>query len=111
VPAGQPQPDPIGQETEIHPAAPVRIREVRHWEDTPEPRREQPQPGYTGGWRQTWPDAKGQETARPREERPSPKPPSPRRVSGNLRQDEPKSANPRDVLRDWMKDEGSDKGR
>jgi hypothetical protein len=111
APPSLPQPEPGGQETEVHPAAPVRIREVRHWEETPETRPEPTQPGYGGGWRQTWPESKGQGPALPRQERPTPNPPSPKRVSGTLSQDEQKPANPRDVLRDWMKDQGSDKSR
>jgi hypothetical protein len=109
APAGQLEPDPAGQETEVNPSAPVRIREVRHWEDAPQTQAREQQPGYTKGWRQTWPDTKGQGPTLPWEERPAPKPSSPKRVSGPPRTDSPKPGNPRDVLRDWMKDEGADK--
>ena len=99
--------EPSGQETARHPTTPVRIREVRHWEETAERPVESPAPGYTGGWRQTWPDAKGHGPVLPWENRPAPKPPSPKRVSGTLRNDEEKPTDSREVLRDWMKDEGS----
>jgi uncharacterized membrane protein required for colicin V production len=85
--------------------SPVRIREVRHWED-PSPQR-QGQPEYGGGWRQTWPEPKGKGTALPWEQQP----PSPERSSrpnppppGKGAQKPPSR---RDVLRDWMKEESS----
>lgn len=99
--------EPTGQEPAEHPSAPVRIREVRHWEESAEQQAESPQPGYTGGWRQTWPDVKGHGPVLPWENRPAPKPPSLKRVSGTLRKDEQKPADSRDVLRDWMKHEDS----
>lgn len=87
------------------PRAPVRIREVRHWEETQAPAPQQH--GYGSGWRQTWPDPRGQGPAPPWEQRAAPRNPSPTRGAGEPGQREETPSSPRDVLRDWMADEGS----
>jgi|GEM_PF-2404507 len=101
---GAPPPRVVAEQpTETLPGAPVRIREVRHWEDMPEPARTRQE--YGGEWRQTWPDARGQGPSLPWEQQPAPKPPTAKRVSGNLHRQQSgtqKPASSRDVLRDWM---------
>lgn len=90
---------------EPEPHAPVRIREVRHWEEPrPAP---QPAQGYGSGWRQTWPDPKGQGPIPSWEQRPAPRNPSPKRVTGSTPRNPQSSSNPQDVLRDWIEEEGS----
>lgn len=117
---GPPRPDPLQQTQktaavplneprsvnpepprEIRPSSPVRIKEVRHWEDQPETST-QGQRDYAGGWRQTWPEPPGSATPLPWEQQRTPKraPSAPPKS-----QQKPKSQ--RDVLRDWMKDESS----
>lgn len=96
------------QSTESLPGAPVRIREVRHWEDVPEPVRTRQE--YGGEWRQTWPEPKGQGPSLPWEQPPAPRPPTSKRGSGSLRRQEPetpKPTNSRDVLRNWMSDDST----
>lgn len=88
---------------------PVRIREVRHWENQPETR-PQPSQGYGGGWRQTWPDSRGQNKTPAWEQQPTQ--PSSKGVPGKPKQDVrpdagPGRANQRDVLRDWLKEDDS----
>lgn len=82
---------------------PVRIREVRHWEEKPEvpnPRRD-----YEAGWRQTWPDPK-KGPAFPWEQQPAPRLPANKRPAGPPASDEEGTSNQRQVLRDWMKGDG-----
>ena len=105
TPAHQSDSARVDQETAVHPAAPVRIREVRHWEEDSQP---QPQRDYGGGWRQTWPDHKTQGPSLPWVQQPAPKRPSSGRVSGSVKSTDQTSKNPRDVLREWIKDEKTD---
>lgn len=91
------------EETQVSqpvPPKPVRIREVRHWEDeTPQ---RPPESTYGSGWRQTWPEDR-QGPARPHQ----PGAPSP----GKPEAARPSSGNQRDVLRDWMRSEKDRPGR
>lgn len=96
---------PQTDEIEAAPSGPVRIKEVRHWEESPETSRTQHE--YGSGWRQTWPDPRKQGPQPSWEQQPAPKPSSPKRAIGGSQHDKNDPANPRDVLRDWMKDEGS----
>ena len=105
VPLAAPPAADAEGETEGRAPSPVRIREVRHWED-PSPQR-QGQPEYGGGWRQTWPEPKGKGTTLPWEQQP----PSSERTSGSdpgqPGRGASKPSSRRDVLRDWMKEESS----
>lgn len=110
-PASQAPPEvsPVtSEETEPSPQAPVRIREVRHWEEPQAPAR--PEQGYGSGWRQTWPDPRGQGPVPPWEQRPAPRPPASKRAVESPRKPDDPQASPRDVLRDWMEGEGADEG-
>lgn len=94
----RPQVRPLNdpEETQVHqetPAKPVRIREVRHWEDE-EPARA-PDMGYGSGWRQTWPD----------DREPTSRLPAARPGAGQPEPPRPASGGQRDVLRDWMRSE------
>jgi len=108
-PMTRPSPAPASpvhtEETEAMPQAPVRIREVRHWEEPQAPARQDQ--SYGSGWRQTWPDQRGQGPVPPWEQRPAPRNPSPKRVTGTSRKRDESQSNPQDVLRDWMEEEGS----
>lgn len=94
-PQVRPLNDPV--ETQVAqpvPARPVRIREVRHWEDDAPER--VPDTRYGSGWRQTWPEDQAAPTRPHQPGAPSPgKPESARPASGSQR----------DVLRDWMRSE------
>lgn len=90
-PLNDPEETQVAQEV---PSRPVRIREVRHWEDDEQERR--PDTAYGSGWRQTWPDDR-QDTQRPH----SPGAPSP----GKPEAPRASSRSQRDVLRDWMRSE------
>lgn len=92
-------------ETGGRPPSPVRIREVRHWEDQTPQRKEQPD--YGGGWRQTWPEPKGKGSALPWEQQPPSTERSSRPVPGTPGKGGQKSPSRRDVLRDWMKEDSS----
>lgn len=81
------------QQTHDVPHKPVRIREVRHWEEEPPARI--PDSSYGSGWRQTWPDDRGASTRKPFSG------PSSSRSSAPSR-DQSASGSQRDVLRDWM---------
>lgn len=85
------------QETQVSqpvPPQPVRIREVRHWEDEESDR--VPENTYGSGWRQTWPEDRKAPSRPHQPGAPSPgKPETPRSSSGSQR----------DVLRDWMRSE------
>ncbi len=102
APAPAPEPDKIEPPVsdEAHgPTAPVRIREVRHWEDRAEP----PQREFGGGWQQTWPgSARGESTRMPWEQtgRQKPPPASPRAPSTGTTP--PKPTSEKDVLRQWL---------
>lgn len=104
-----PETDVVTPEPEEPRSAPMRIREVRHWEDQPKIRPPQSE-GYGGGWRQTWPDAQGKSTKLPWEQQPTetaPKRASPRakpESSDHSRQEKPAQ---REVLRDWLKEDPS----
>lgn len=98
-PEVRPLNDPEQQQTSQLPSAPVRIREVRHWEEEAPAR--PPQATYGSGWRQTWPDDR-----EPTTRRPTPGPSSPASIPTP-----PSSAGgQRDVLRDWMRS-GKDRPR
>lgn len=75
------------------PPKPVRIREVRHWEDEPATR--PPEGSYGSGWRQTWPGDQ-QPTGRSGSPASQARKPEPRPTS---------SSSQREVLRDWMRSE------
>jgi hypothetical protein len=85
---------------EERPATPVRIREVRHWEEEEAPPQE-----YRSGWRQTWPDPKKQGPTLPWEQEPPPKRPSPRRVNRTRPESEPPKGSRRDVIRDFVSED------
>lgn len=89
------------QEMPAAPAKPVRIREVRHWEE--EPREPAPETRYGSGWRQTWPE--DQQRTSSGNARPS-QPPAGRSASGGRR--DQSSGSQKDVLRDWM---NTDRGK
>lgn len=79
------------------PADPVRILEVKEWEDSEESSRPDPTT-YGSGWRQTWPDAT------PAQQR------SARNMSRRTRTEEKparpsESSSSKNVLADWMKDQ------
>ena len=80
------------------PTAPVRIREVRHWEDRAEP----PQRQYGSGWQQTWPGAVNSGPAkRPwDQQRTARHPAAPPPTAETPRNPRPKSQ--KDILRQWM---------
>lgn len=90
-PLNDPERTQVRHET---PSKPVRIREVRHWDDE-EPTR-QPDVGYGSGWRQTWPEDREPTSrlpaARPQDQKPAEQP-------------RPASVGKREVLRDWMRSE------
>ncbi|HVL22840.1 MAG TPA: CvpA family protein [Thermomicrobiales bacterium] len=80
---------------ESHPTAPVRIREVRHWEDRTEP----PQREYGGGWQRTWPGAtpsQPQRSARDQTARYKAQPTTPPATPGASQ------GTDKDVLRQWL---------
>lgn len=90
-PLNEPEDEPSARPA---PSGPVRIREVRHWEEQPE---SQPESRYGTGWRQTWPD-----------DRKTPvRPPAPGTSSRDRSTDRARSGQDsgrqRDVLRDWMR--------
>ncbi len=89
-PLNEPEETQVRQET---PSKPVRIREVRHWEDE-EPARA-PDTGYGSGWRQTWPEDRDSTSRLPAARPPSKPAEQPRPASGGQRE----------VLRDWMRSE------
>lgn len=89
------------QEMPATPSRPVRIREVRHWED--EPREPAPETRYGSGWRQTWPE--DQQRTSPSSARPS-QPPAGRAASGERR--DQTGGSQKDVLRNWM---NTDRGK
>jgi hypothetical protein len=103
--ATAPEPEKIEPPAEATtPTAPVRIREVRHWEDRAEP----PQRQYGSGWQQTWPGAVNntparrpweQQTSRQRPPASTPQPEPPKRT-------EPQSQ--KDILRQWMDQDRSE---
>lgn len=74
-------------------AAPVRIREVRHWEDEAENPKPDPT-RYGTGWRQTWPDSDG--PSRPTRKSATSTPSPSRSVQGSGQTD---------ALTDWLKDQ------
>lgn len=82
------------------PSTPVRIREVRHWEEEDVPSQE-----YRGGWRQTWPDPKRQGPALPWEQQPPPRSPSQKRVSRPQSQPDRPKGSRRDVIRDFVSED------
>lgn len=90
-PLNDPQETQVAQEI---PSRPVRIREVRHWEEETSER--VPENRYGSGWRQTWPE---DQAASPRPHQPGA--PSP----GKPESTRPASGSQRDVLRDWMRSE------
>jgi hypothetical protein len=90
-PLNDPEETQVAQEV---PAKPVRIREVRHWEDDVPER--VPDNRYGSGWRQTWPE---DQATSPRPHQPGA--PSP----GKPESARPSSGSQRDVLRDWMRSE------
>lgn len=79
------------QQTSELPSAPVRIREVRHWEGEEQVRR--PDTSYGSGWRQTWPDDREPTSGRTVQKPTSPSTGAPKSAPGGQR----------DVLRDWMR--------
>jgi hypothetical protein len=81
------------QQTRELPAQPVRIREVRHWEEEAPAR--PLETTYGSGWRQTWPEDRAAPGATRSQGAPSPSGDASRRSSGGQR----------DVLRDWMRNE------
>lgn len=89
------------QEMPAAPAKPVRIREVRHWED--EPSEPAPETRYGSGWRQTWPE--DQQRTSPTSARQS-QPPASRATSGGRR--DGAGSSQKDVLRNWM---NTDRGK
>lgn len=95
-------------------SAPMRIREVRHWENERQETRPPRPEGYGGGWRQTWPDAETRNTTLPWDQQSAQA--SPKRVSGKPKPDvsadaKPKNSGQREVLRDWLKDDPSSDSR
>lgn len=104
IPLDPPIPEVGNADADPRPSRPVRIREVRHWEDQPE--EPKPQRDYGGGWRQTWPEPKGKGSAHPWEQTPPTQAPT-TRVSGSPGKGDQKPPTRREVLRDWMKDESS----
>ena len=97
-PLNDPEETQISQEI---PSRPVRIREVRHWEDEVPDR--PAANSYGSGWRQTWPD--DQAPPSPRTHQPGAPSPGKPESAG------PASGNQRDVLRDWMRSEKDRPGR
>jgi Colicin V production protein len=94
-PEVRPLNDPEDQQrTRELPAQPVRIREVRHWEDEASTR--PPEATYGSGWRQTWPEDR---PSPGRAQSPSTSPPT---GSDSRR---PAGSGQREVLREWMKSE------
>lgn len=87
------------QQTSELPSAPVRIREVRHWEEEAPAR--PPDTAYGSGWRQTWPEDREPTTRRPAQGPSSP---------GGGTAPRPSGGDQRDVLRDWMRS-GKDRPR
>src|SRR5690606_38887991 len=81
-------------------AQPMRIREVRHWEDDEPPQRED----FGKEWGQTWPTSRKQGPALPWQQQPPPKQPSLSRVFGSPRR-ESAGMDRRDVLRGFVKDD------
>lgn len=84
--------------TDTQPAiGPVRILEVKDWEESEESSRPDPTT-YGSGWRQTWPDATPaqQRSARNRSRRPH---------SGGNTERPQESNTGKNVLADWMKDQ------
>lgn len=79
-------------EPEHQRSAPVRIKEVRHWEQAESEAR--PEQGYGTGWRQTWPAGKSPTSSR--------RSSAPRSVNPG----EPSATNAdhQDTLRRWMED-------
>lgn len=97
----RPQVRPLNdpEETQVRqevPQKPIRIREVRHWED--EEAAAPPDTSYGSGWRQTWP---GDSNA-PANQRPAGS--SSRKPQEEAPRKSPSGAQ-RDVLRDWMRSE------
>jgi uncharacterized membrane protein required for colicin V production len=91
--------EPPAQEEAHGPTAPVRIREVRHWEDRAEP----PQREYGGGWQQTWPgSARGGSTRMPWEKTARQKPPGASSQTPPSGTAPPTPGNEKDVLRQWL---------
>lgn len=76
---------------------PVRIVEVKEWEENAEPARPDPST-YGSGWRQTWPDAS---PAQQRSARSAPRRSGDRADADSTAPDNPQ----RNVLADWMKDQ------
>ncbi len=87
-------------ETPAVPSKPVRIREVRHWEESPQSTL--PDSSYGSGWRKTWPEDRD---AMPHTYQPGASSPSRPTAADQGRQH---SGSQKDVLRDWMR---SDKDR
>ncbi|HWV24983.1 MAG TPA: hypothetical protein VNZ58_12400 [Thermomicrobiales bacterium] len=92
-------------EADVVPKAPVRIREVRHWEEPEPPVKQEPQ--YGSGWRQTWPDPHGQGPVPSWEQRPAPRTPPSRRGQGATPRRDETPTSPQDVIRDWIEEEDS----
>ncbi|MGC4106029.1 MAG: CvpA family protein [Thermomicrobiales bacterium] len=95
---------PVTQET-----APLRVREVRHWEDPVEPN---PRTAFGAGWSQTWPVASpGSEVKTPweneEERRRHGQAPSTGRPSANPPSSpaQPTQRTDADALRDWLAEE------
>lgn len=103
-PAARPaEPTPQPADAEAAPAEPLRIREVRHWEEPAG--QAPPDQGYGSGWRQTWPDPRGQGPLPPWEQRPAPGSPPRRRPGDATRGRGESSQSPQDVLRDWLRED------
>lgn len=103
--APAPEPEKIEPPVEAPaPTAPVRIREVRHWEDRAEP----PQRQYGSGWQQTWPGAANSTPARRTWEQPTARqrPPATTPQAEPPKRTDPQSE--KDVLRQWMDQERSE---
>lgn len=91
------------QQVPTVPSKPVRIREVRHWEE--EPPATIPDSSYGSGWRQTWPDDRRAPEKAPSQSSPSMQHPS------SQKREKPAAGSQRDVLRDWMRSEKDRSGQ
>ncbi|MCO5227515.1 MAG: CvpA family protein [Thermomicrobiales bacterium] len=81
------------------PKEPVVIREVQEWKSEAEPPKVNPGT-YGSGWRQTWPEATPNQTRNTRStSRSTPQVPE--------EPDSPPPSGARDILADWMKDQGN----
>src|SRR5699024_4752308 len=104
----QPAPSATENASSPHPE-PLRVREVRHWEDGETTSAPAPLPASESRWRQTWPEPRGKGPVPPWERRPMPPSQSqqqPQRSSGSTTgRDASSPASSRDVLREWMRED------